>query len=279
MFDFSDLCICVVFYNGDLDIEEKVKMLSIVSKHVLIIDNHSLETYQEVFLRMKKNNYNVSVISNKLNMGVAYALNQGLKFANEKGCKLLLTLDQDSTINEETIKKLIQSIDPKNRIVSVGPYYGEKITDKKYSTNVNYLITSGNIVYVPVILKIGGYNSKLFIDCVDIDFSFNILCHGFKQKKIGGTFLKHKIGEYENSRILKIKYKSHSPNRYYYMYRNNIYIYKQYFRKCPQQCIKLFLSLLKNFFDVVFIQREKLAKIKYSFLGIRDGVRNEFKNI
>ena len=271
MFELTDVCAVIVFYNGDASVIEKIQYLSSFLGRVYIVDNNS---NNGILNDYKPNKENIFFIKNFRNEGISYALNQGLKFTLDSGFKLLLTLDQDSFLKKESIERMVQSINPKSGIVSVGPFYGKE--KNSLTQNVSYLITSGNLLYCETINRIGGYNEKLFIDCVDIDLSFNLLSNGYKMQKIANTFMDHKIGEYERSYIFRIKYLGHSPNRYYFIFRNNIYIYKTYTKKLRKKCFKLFLSLLLGLLKIVFIERNKIKKIKYSFKGIKDGINNRF---
>lgn len=274
MYSIDDVCVVIVFYNGSFDIIDKViNMKKIISK-ILIVDNHSDKKYEDIFKCLIKVE-GVNVIRNKENMGIAYALNQGLEYASKINKKLLLTMDQDSSITGECIKKLVSSIDVDNGIVSVGPFYGEKEVMNTKNQQVTFLITSGNLVDVESIRKIGGYFTKLFIDCVDVDLSFNLVSHGFRLVKVGGTFMEHKIGEYEKSLLLGVKYLSHNPIRYYYKFRNNIIIYKKYAKVEFNLCLKLFCSLIIEFLKLLFIERNKIQKLHYTKLGIIDGLKEK----
>lgn len=272
MYTKNDLCIVIIFFNGEESIIEHVKILKRQFPHLLIINNGSGPTATDILVRLSEIK-DITIINNKTNMGIGYALNQALEYALHKDIKLLLTLDQDSEITEETILKMLNKVDISSKVVSVGPYYGEKFNNIIEDKNVKYLITSGNIIDVHTAFNIGGFNSALFIDCVDIDFSFNLLSNNYRMMKVGGTFMHHKIGEVDRSRFLRLRYLTHSPDRYYYNCRNNVYIYRKYFRKLPVACIKLFLSLWLQIFKIIFIEKRKAAKLLHAKKGIIDGFK------
>lgn len=269
MFGTKDICVVIVFFNSNNSILDKVFSLKDCVNKILIVDNGSEIEFSSVLEQLNHID-NVVVMQNKRNKGIAYALNQGLKFAHKEEIKLLLTMDQDSCIEKDCIERLAQAIDIEENIISVGPFYdGEEHFSNKKVTN---LITSGNIVHVDTIIKLGGYEDKLFVDCVDIDLSFNILTRGFFMLKVARTQMQHKIGEPEFSPIFKIVYLSHSPIRYFYKYRNNIHIYKKYFRLLPKICFKLMGCLIFETVKVIFWERNKRLKIKFAYLGIRQGI-------
>lgn len=269
----NDICLVIIFYNGSADIISHVKEFSTYLDTIYIINNNS--TNCDIILKKIKKIKNVVVVDNNQNYGVSFALNQGLEFANQNHKKYMLTMDQDSDISKASVVNMLNFIKENQQVASVGPYYGTKL-DKgtKLTKQVNYLITSGNLVNVENAIQVGGYTNKLFIDGVDIDFSFKLLANGLTIFKVGNAFMYHKIGEYEKSNLFDIKYLSHKPLRYYYMFRNNIYIYKRFFLLLPLQCTKLFLSLCWGFVKLIFIEINKKEKLKMAINGIWDGVTN-----
>ena len=271
----KDVCAVQVFYNGNERSIESAKNLTTCVDKVLIIDNGSEMDSKKLLFEI--HDYpNLEIIVNENNMGIAYALNQALKYSEINKYKLLLTMDQDSELQSWDIDKLIDAISVDEGIISVGPFYGQTECYNSADLFSTYLITSGNLIHVESVKKIGGYTDELFIDCVDIDLSFNILANGFKMMKVKDTSMKHKIGEMENSKIFKINYLSHSPIRFYYKFRNNIYIYKKYFKVMPRLCLKLFVSLILEFFKLIFLENKKLEKLNYVKKGIKDAYDEKY---
>ena len=267
MHELMEICMLVVFYNGNDEIIHKIVELSHSLSRILIVDNGS--TNSRILDKLDECK-NVTVICNSVNRGIAAALNQGLDFAQKNGYPLLITMDQDSIIDIDSVEKMAKAIDENIGIISVGPFYDGKIhAEDKYVTN---LITSGNVLHVEEIMKIGGFNESLFIDCVDIDLSFNIISNGLKMKKIAGAKMTHKIGEYEYSRLFRLKYLSHNPRRYFYKMRNNVFIYKTYWKRVPKLCLKLMCSCIYELLKLVFIERNKIEKLKYTFVGLLQGL-------
>ena len=271
-----NLCVGIIFFNGNNSVIDKVKEFSEYIDDVVVIDNNS--TNCDSIIKELKKITNTTVICNKRNYGIAYALNQALDFSSQRGKRYLLTMDQDSDISREDVEELIKGIASHNKVLSVGPFYNSKgIIEEKETRLVDYLITSGNLVDVDAIKSIGGYDNGLFIDCVDIDFSWNIRANGYKLLKVGNTGMRHKIGEYEFSKLFNIRYQSHSAFRYYYMYRNNIIMYRRYKRLFPKQCLKLFLSLMLSMIKLLVLESSKKDKLSNAFKGVKDGFKYEIE--
>ncbi len=279
MYTYDDITILIVFFNGDSEIVSRVKKMSAIFTDIVIVDNGS--EYKKEIIDILYKIENVKIIHNEKNMGIAYALNQGLIYADTNKKKLLLTLDQDSEISKDTIKMLMNKINIDKGVVSVGPSYGskKKIGNRRKEKRVNFLITSGNLVDVKTALYIGGYDNNFFVDCVDIDFSFNLLLKGYKLLQINEAYMIHKIGEFEKGRFLHIRHLAHKPNRYYYKYRNNILIYKKYYHQLPFLCMKLLFSLCIETIRLILIEKDKKVKLIYAWRGIRAGLTShQYKN-
>ncbi len=268
MFTIDDVCTVVVFYNGDEAIIEKIKGYKSFSKHVVIVDNSTNTDCSRSLKEALNEEGEIVLIDNEGNAGIAKALNQGLNKAEELGDKLLLTMDQDSLIERKAVETLVHAIDVENNVISVGPnYQNRQIEEDK---EVSFLITSGNLLYIEKVKKIGGFKEELFIDCVDIDLSFNIVASEYRIKLVHDAYMQHAIGEYEESRLLKIKYLSHKPERFFYKYRNNIYIQKKYRKILRKRCLILFVSLCYESLRLIFVERDKIKKIKYALKGIKE---------
>ena len=279
MFSMSDVCISIVYFNGDESIVNRISNYGDYCDTVLVVDNSDNESSSQLLQKMVFNHKNIYIKRNRKNEGVARALNQALEYAHDEGKKLLLTMDQDSYISAENIRKLIDKIDSDNRIVSVGPSYLKKNPTAHLKEDVTCLITSGNLLLVEPIINVGGYNNELFVDCVDVDISFRLIENGYRLLRVNNAYMEHEIGEYEYSKILHIKYLSHAPQRFYYKYRNNIYIYKTFGKKLPKLCFKLFLSLCVESMRLIFIEKNKKEKVYYAIKGIREAANKKYNTI
>jgi rhamnosyltransferase len=281
LFRKEDVLSVIITYNCNNLIHKNVNYLYNQVGHILIIDNNSNKLSKEIIKELLERK-NVTIIFNKQNYGLSYALNQGLNFASQHNYKLILTMDQDTILLDDAVNEMIKALSINNKLVSVGPIYNNKINQRKGNENlyqeVNYLITSGNLTYVESALKAGGFNEKLFIDSVDFDFSLSLRGKGGKLAKVNNAYMKHAIGESEKIKFLifTIKIQSHSPLRHYYMYRNHYYIIKKYLLKYPLFCIKKEIFSLVYFLKLLLFHSNKKEKINMIFKGVKDAVLNRY---
>ena len=85
----------VVSYNPTQQIIENVKALIPQVAEILIVDNGSDAGSLRILEELSKESA-VTVEHNRSNLGIATALNQGVKYASERGYEWLATFDQDS---------------------------------------------------------------------------------------------------------------------------------------------------------------------------------------
>ena len=274
MYEIKDVCAVIVSYNCDGVILDNIDSLLKQTGHILVLDNGSCEESKK-HIEGYKDKENVTAIYHKTNEGIAKRLNEALAWAEENGYPLLLTMDQDTILDENCVIQMLKVMNREPRCASVGP--NRKGNRIKKSREVSYLITSGNLVNIKFAQQAGGYYSDLFIDLVDIEFSLALRRAGFLLYVADKAFMKHKVGEYETNRVLgsEIKYLSHSPKRFYYIYRNHTIIVREYFSQYPAFCTKILLLLAVDTGKLLFEANkgEKLCMLKR---GLRDGRNKTF---
>lgn len=279
----NNICAIIVSYNCD----EKILLVinSIINQvnSMVIIDNGSKKLSLDILKKIE--NSKIKFLYNNKNMGIAYALNQGVKYAQSKNNYWIITLDQDSIATKNMVSNMlevyyslsdIQQID----VVSIVPVNIEqKIYDEKQNIKndikfeeVLTEITSGNLIKISIFKKIGYFNEKLFIDCVDHDFCFRINKSGAKIIRIFDSILLHNLGDIKTKKIFSknVSFSNHSYIRRYYITRNRFYIwglYGQSFGEWVKQDKK---AAIMDLFCIILFEKGKLLKIKMIIKGYND---------
>ncbi len=269
MYQSTDICAVIVTYNCEPAINDNIASLLKQVQHVLIVDNHSKPESREI-LKSWNNHEHVTLIFNEKNEGISMSLNAALQFAQENRYPLLLTMDQDCVLYEECVEKLLVELNQNEDVAAVGPNRKPERTDTREKS---YLITSGCLVVVEKAVEAGGYDNDLFVDMVDFDFSLALRKKGYRLLMVGNAYMHHKVGVYEENMILgkKYRYLSHSPDRFYHMYRGKVILIKKYFSKFPLFCMKMMLITAK---ETLTMQFEANAKEKNSKMckGVKSGL-------
>ncbi len=268
----SDVLAAIVTYNPREVLIKNVESLSEQVGKIIIFDNHSNELSKKILMKLEKR-FNCKIIFNETNEGIAIRLNEAVEFADINGYFLLLSMDQDTILNKKCVQAMIDVMNNDPKVASVGPARVSRKRNCRYYYK-DYLITSGNLIQVSAIKKVGGYRDGLFIDMVDIDISLALRKARYKLAISNDARMVHKVGEKERSMLFgkQIEYMSHSAERFYYIYRNLLLINKIYLKFFCGFCLKLNISHLITFLHIA-VESNSKAKFQKALQGIRDGIK------
>lgn len=274
------ICAVIVSYHPAAEIIGNVAALLNQVDEVVIVDNGSGADTKE--LLDKLGSYpKVSVIHNQENLGIAAALNIGVRHAKAAGHQWVATFDQDSKVTPGMIMTMLQVYDTypeKEKVAGLSPRYQNQSTGLVSSSKLNnsssgvlpyaevlVVMTSGNLLKLNIFDKVGYFNESLFIDHVDSEFCLRCATQGYKILEVNNAILLHGIGIPVQHRILwKVKSTTnHSSLRRYYIARNGIYLYKKFAFTYPVWVVHNVFNLLKIMIMVLFEtnRRQKLVAI------------------
>lgn len=281
-----------------------MKTKNVKSAAVVVLYNpnqevrYNIEEYRKEFYRVYcvdnslKQNKRIADFENTLyiplykNTGVAYALNVGCKKAISDGCDTITLFDQDTFCPALTAKELInqmnkEMINGKLAVVAPNIKYiyrdanGKRILseDEIYNENSSmpaWVITAGSTFRAETYKRLKGFDDKLFIGQIDCEFCYRL------KHSLGDIRLLHKFYIYQelgNTKIKKIfKKKLHIPNmmamRYYYLFRNEIYLRKKWGKSYEPFKIRLY----KYFGCIIFFEKEKKKKLRACMKGAIDAL-------
>lgn len=256
---------------------------------IVVIDNGSPPKIQDQ-LRKICESENIKLILNPENLGIAQALNQGFQWAIEQNLKWACCFDQDSTPPSGYVSRLFSAYNSskqKEKIAIIGPQLLEKKTNRTIPTTapsnenlipVRTLITSGSLVRISTYQELGGFDSKLFIDYVDHDFSFKARIHGYQVMECPSVVLGHSLGYSQRHQILFRQFFSthHSAVRRYYNTRNRFYFYQKYLPFEPQWVFEDFYHFIKELIKILLVEENKLQKLREVFHGLWHWIAGRF---
>lgn len=231
------------------------------------------------------------VIVNMSNLGIAKALNQGIKLARRLGYEWVCTMDQDSIPFDCFFSQMAQiasrRINDINPLAVMGPNYLEsKLQRPAHETGngadaveVRDVITSGSFISVAAFSKVDGFEEKLFIDMVDTDFCFRVRQAGYSIWRTADPLMEHSVGALTPKSFMGMRFNvtNHLPQRRYYIFRNTLYMVGKYCLDEP----KWALSMLCSYLPKVFVKScvfEKLRRqnFRYICLGSFDALTSSF---
>lgn len=278
----TEIFAVVVCYNGSGDLLKTVNALDGKVGHINIVDNGSAaETLNVLKGLEERSNFSVTYLHE--NKGIGFALNAGMQKAEDMGYKWLLTMDQDSIADPEMTSAFCKAIDSDNSLCCLAPsisIFGQEnsFNSKQNKDNeISYAITSGNLVKLSVFKTIGLYNEKLFIDCVDFDFSLRVRAAGLKIHSVPDAKLYHQLGEEHNvPKLFSWFYTLHSPLRRYYMYRNWGFMMQHYVLNFPALILKSTIIHVLLLMVIPFYDKNPGKSLKFICFGVRDYFKNQY---
>ncbi len=286
----------IVTYNPDLSILKlQYESIKNQANYIIYIDNFSenineIELFWKEILSFSKK---VFVIRNTKNNGLGFAQNQGIKIAIENKSTHVLILDHDSILRPSFIKNLLsvetELINDNIKVAALGPiyinektnetypitkYYGpfiKRIIPDKDAVEASFLISSGCLIRVEAINEIGLMNEDLFVDYIDVEWSYRASSMGYKLFAVPKSRMSHTVGDKRMS-ILGRTISVHSPIRRYFLTRNSIHMLRMPYVSLGYKFREIVFNILRIIIFTL-VSNERLKFLRYSLQGLYDGLR------
>lgn len=275
----------IVLYNPNISrLKESIKAVENQVDEIILFDNGSNNIKEVKKLLCSKSR--IKLIDGGKNSGIANALNRIAIQAIKDSNKWLLTLDQDSVVNDnliEVYKKYMKL----PRVGQLSCLYRDRNRDKKriygnkrgiYGNNKviksKYAITSGSLINLAALREVGGFDSSFFIDWVDMEICCALRAKNYETYQLNYVGFLHELGNPTSFHFLGLKgYTSNYPAfRYYYGARNSIEVALRY-PKEENLFVRLLIQL-KLVGKINLYEKNKIKKSKAIFKGIKDGIKN-----
>jgi rhamnosyltransferase len=272
----QSVCAVVITYKPRPAFVNNVAAVAGQVDRVVIVDNgSSAETERQ--LQRLEDRLGCKVIRNYKNVGVAVALNLGVKHAMEAGFDWVCTFDQDSLVSEGFISKMLEAYQrapyPEN-VALVAPSYVDHDTGVEVrlrrASNGEILagMTSGSMIPSKAIRKLGWFDETLFIDAVDKEFSLRARQQGMVILQSPAVLL-HSLGRTTYHQILGLRFgtTNHPVGRRYYIARDSLRVLMRYASDWTwawQESRWLLLDAAK----ILLIEDDKWKKFRAMAVGI-----------
>lgn len=273
----------VVSYFPSERLLENIEKLHLQLDAIIIIDNGSNDNTK--ILEKASGYRNVRLIKNNFNLGIAKALNQGIKEL-ENHIEWIFLFDQDSIVPLDYVKKMkcdyLKAEGKFGKVGQLSPVYIEENGSLlRFSKGIDASLqvvmtslTSGSLFRVANFKITKNFDEFYFIDYVDYEYCLRLRTMGFLVVETSNLILNHQLG---NSITVNVLGKNrlvtnHNSVRRYYKTRNRILTYKKYFFSFPAWVIYDFFGLLKEFASVLLFEENKIAKASKYFIGFIHGI-------
>ncbi|HEE5405124.1 rhamnosyltransferase family protein [Acinetobacter baumannii] len=281
----------IVTYNPNLNIFKLINVLKLQGITSIVVDNAS----KDFDFKGVENDQNCYLVRLENNLGIATAQNKGIEKAIELGAEQILFFDQDSSIPEDYIENLYADYELLMRnnidIGAIGPrfiddrynFYYKTISVTRNGFRIKHdvsnidkplhstlLISSGSMISINTLKKVGLMRDNYFIDYVDTEWCLRAESLGYKNFISAKAVMRHTIGD----NVINLKFFNvpvHSAFRRYYRVRNAFYMMREPHVPIILAIREIFFSFIHQIILISF-ERNKSGYLKSYFKGLRDGI-------
>lgn len=280
----------VISYNPGPDFETNLRALREQVESVVVVDNGSSHVG---FVEDAVRRTGCRLISNSENLGIAAALNQAVKIARDGGFEWVATFDQDSLIEPGAVAGLldlyrdhperegigIMTMGHRDRVTGRDCYFPrDVIAETPEWRSLRTAITSGSVIRTEVFNQLGGFEEKLFIDCVDHEFCLRCRSHGLLVIEGRRQSMSHSLGETAVRKLgsIPIPVSNHSATRRYYITRNQLEVSTKYLLTDFSWSSRGLYHLAGGSIVTLAFESDKLRKLQAMFAGALDFALRRF---
>lgn len=274
----------IVTYNPDINLlKNNILAVGKQLSTIYVADNGSTNVDEVISLaQIISQTEEIEIIVEELqeNLGIAAALNRIMSAGERIGYEWVLTLDQDSIVPDNIIvsnEEMLRSCKDAAVIAAVIRDRNEKHKELSREvgqtyTEIDHCITSASLTSIKIWESIGGFDEKMFIDYVDIEYCKRAKQNGYRILRNNNVVLSHAIGNIREVRILWrwVSIRNHSAFRKYYQIRNLFYMSKKLNGKIE---FEVWRRILIAYFKVIFYEEDKGNKLKKMNQGLIDGLK------
>jgi rhamnosyltransferase len=272
--------VIVAYHPGEI-FGERVRRVARQIGKVIIVDNSGPKAQTPI-----PSSGDVELLGNEENRGIGCALNQGMRRAEELGFAWVLTLDQDTVVDDDLVENLgeiYRDFPEAKRIGLIGSNARSRISGRLANEYPSHgssyvqekaVITSGSLVSMAAYKTVGPFRGEFFIEGVDSEYCLRLRRHGLKVLCSRKALMTHAAGKMQEERLFGrvVLVADHEPWRYYYMVRNFVWIAREYFFDEPLWVLKSLLGFGKMFLKMFLYEQRTLSKCSAAFAGLLSGL-------
>jgi rhamnosyltransferase len=281
------VCAVVVTFHPESSVSDNLFRVRSQVDNIIVIDNGSSAEALSL-LRSLATQMCFSLVENGENLGIAAALNIGVRMALAQGYRWISLFDQDSAVTDGFIDAMLRSYveDPHHeKIAIICPRFKDPVigmTDEPPIAKDGrplYTITSGSLMPIEVFAHCGLFEEDLIIDRVDEEYCLRVRSLGYTLVLCQNATLIHRIGT-PTQHFLFGKHFCYSTNhnaiRRYYITRNRFILLQRYWKQYPLWAYWQIRDFLKETAKVLLVEDDRRAKLwntargtLHAFLGRR----------
>lgn len=278
----QSVCAVVVTYHPTASMIENLSAIWAQVDEMVVVDNGSNSDALDK-LRRAGQNLRFTPIENGQNLGIAEALNQGVRWAIEKSYAWVILFDQDSVITDGFVDEMLSTwaTHPlRDRLGAVHPRYLDQETGieayvwRAADNGPVRSMTSGALIPTWIFSKLGWFDSDFFIDDVDTEYCFRVRAAGYLLADSRSAILRHSSGSPRCITRFGFTFSPshHSAWRRYYMSRNRTALCCRYFLVFPGWTLRYAYDCARETVKCFLGESDRRRKFRNVVLGIWDGL-------
>jgi len=297
--EIAKQCVCavIVTHHPDNSLQDRLTDIAAQVALVIVVDNGSCD--QELEQIRSLSGVPIHLISNKQNLGIATALNQGLAAAMRANYLWAITFDQDSRPAPNMIPEMLCTLNRYSNpeeVIFTGPsIINEAVPDAQAKwlvphqipflfrrvgceqgdrDDVTVVITSGALTNLVAFQKLGCFKNDFFIDYVDTEYCLRAKKNGYKILTSREAVLLHRFGSKRIVKILGYPFAPtfHKPFRRYYICRNRVFLLREYALAFPHWVMFDMIAAVYNTIRILLCEDQRWQKVMFSLKGTWDGL-------
>lgn len=276
----SHVAAVVLTYHPDTDVVSNIDAVSAQVARVYVVNNSPGDASARILAPFSGRD-DVLILDQPGNVGVATGFNAGIRAALASGFDDVWIFDQDSTVTEDSLRRLLEARDAAGaRAGIIAPALRSNATGVVYAREtgvgaeeVDVLISSGSLFSRSLLDEIGLHDQSLFIDYVDHDICLRARKRGFHNYKVYDAILNHSFGDSDPATLFgrRVYRANYSPMRHFYASRNRIIVIRRHgFGRWFWEDV-WFTS--KAWVKVLLLESDKRGKVAAALRGAWAGLR------
>ena len=280
----------IIYYPDQEKLISLIKSIQKQNANIILFNNGGIESIPENNL-----NKHIKVLGDGSNSGIGHAINSSVEYIKKNGGTNFFIFDQDTKISKDYLINMNTAFNKINEISDTFALMPSVIDnrniDYKYKTSLKEKIEIGTLTFhrnQKILLsglitsvqvwEVAEYNENLFIEFVEYEWGLRCTSLNLSSWTLENENILHEVSEKAPITFLGFSFLSYKPIRRYYFSRNLIYLLKQnyvpvYFK------FRLITGFFNRITSIIFLPSRRKESIYYLFLGIKDGLSNNFRKM
>jgi rhamnosyltransferase len=273
-------CAIVVTFHPQAVVLANLAKVRLQVDGLAVVDNGSPAELLDP-LRAAGQEMDFALIENRTNLGVAAALNIGVRWAQAHGFRFVLLFDQDSTVTEGFTQAMLaayESHPQREKLAIVTPSQVERSTGHTRSHGFAkdgsplVAITSGSLMPVEIFDECGWFQEELIIDCVDHEYCLRVRSWGYTLAECRQAVLQVAVGSITAHQAfgLTILVRNYSAGRRYYLTRNRLVMVLRFWKQQPKWCFRALQDIVQDAMKGALLEEKRWSKTINTARGVYD---------